>query len=154
MSVSGRLAHEYAERCDGIARAMSRAHSRLFRMSNGKFWSRLRHVPLVQLQIVGRKTGMPRSVMVLAVRDGEAILVCGSNAGHHRPPSWSLNLKSSGSATVLENGRRWDAISEELAGIERASVWAMLVRSYPDFEDYDRRSNRELPIFRLSPKVK
>ena len=66
----------------------------LYRLSRGRLFGNFGGWPVVLLTTTGRKSGEPRTAPVIFMRDGEGLVVIGSNAGNSRPPAWSLNLKA------------------------------------------------------------
>jgi deazaflavin-dependent oxidoreductase (nitroreductase family) len=150
MTVTGRIANFGSNRLDGVARAIGRAHTRLYRRFGGRRFTRWLGKPAFLLTVRGRKSGEPRSVMLILVRDGDDLIVCGSNAGNADTPNWYRNLQAAGEATVKVGHEEWAVRSRELDGAERERAWELLCAAYPDFPTYQRHTDRLLPISRLT----
>jgi deazaflavin-dependent oxidoreductase (nitroreductase family) len=86
--------------------------------------------------------------------DGDRLVVIGSNAGNRRPPAWSLNLVAHPDAEV-EIGRERRRVRARVAeGDERALLWRrMNEERYEGFDDYDRRTSRDIRLFVLEPRA-
>jgi deazaflavin-dependent oxidoreductase (nitroreductase family) len=109
--------------------------------------------PTFVLDVVGRKSGDPHPVMLMLVRRGDDVIVCGSRGGHPETPNWYKNLAAAGKAHVEVGDERWAVDFRELAeGPERDECWKLLVAAYPDFESYQELTSRRLPVAVLSRK--
>ncbi len=150
MSVTGRIANFGSSRLGAYSRWQGRVHARLYKRFGGRRFARWLRKPAFLLTVRGRTTGQPRDVMLMLVRDGDDLLVCGSNAGNPETPNWYRNLQAAGEAEVTVDGERWAVRSHELEGAERAAAWELLCAAYPDFRTYERQTDRVLPISRLT----
>jgi len=146
VTVTGRMANFGSRFLGPIARAQGRMHARLYRRFGGRRFTRWLGRPVFLLTVRGRSSGEPRSVVLILVRQGDDLLVCGSNAGNPRTPNWYLNLRAAGEATVAVGGETWPVTARELDGEERAAAWATLTAAYPDFPTYQRLTDRALPV--------
>src|SRR3954447_18531560 len=72
----------------------------LYRATRGRIGGRVGRAPVLLLTTTGRKSGAQRTAPVLYMRDGERLVVIGSNAGNVRAPAWALNLKATPEASV------------------------------------------------------
>jgi deazaflavin-dependent oxidoreductase (nitroreductase family) len=86
------------------------------------------------------------------MRDGERLVVIGSNAGNPRPPAWSLNLEANPEATVQVGGRRSDMRARVAEGDERAQLWRRMNEHYAGFDEYRARTQRDIRLFVLEPR--
>lgn len=146
MSISGRLANLGSNHLGPVARWQGRVHARLYgRFGGTRFGSWLRK-PVFLLTVRGRKSGEPRPVMLMLVRRGDDVLVCGSNGGNRQTPNWYRNLVAAGEASVTIGADTWEVTSREVEGAEREECWELLVAAYPDFATYDAHTDRRLPI--------
>src|SRR3954451_21741285 len=72
----------------------------LYQISRGRIGGRVGRAPVLLLRTTGRKSGAKRTAPVLYMRDGERLVVIGSNAGNVKPPAWALNLRANPEGTV------------------------------------------------------
>lgn len=108
--------------------------------------------PLCYLTVRGRKSGAPRTVPLLHVRDGERIVVIASNWGRRDHPAWALNLDAAGEASVSLPGDEPRALgSRRATDEERERYWREALRIWPGYEGYRRRVRREVRMFVLEP---
>ncbi|MCF8607443.1 nitroreductase family deazaflavin-dependent oxidoreductase [Gordonia sp. HY442] len=105
-------------------------------------------LPSVTMTVVGRKSGQPRTTTLLAVPDGDDWLITGSYFGGPKAPAWVFNVRAAGTVTI--RGIEFSAV--ELSGDARASAWETLRAVWPNFDLYEQRTERVIPVFRLSPR--
>ncbi|HVL94562.1 MAG TPA: nitroreductase/quinone reductase family protein [Solirubrobacteraceae bacterium] len=135
------------------ARLLSRAHARLYAATRGRALGRwFGGAPVIVLETTGRRTGRRRATTVICVRDGGRYLVCAANAGADPMPAWCLNLRASGSGTVVDGGRRVRVRPRELRGDEREDAWRRFAGRYPALDDYARYTQRRFPLVWLEPE--
>jgi deazaflavin-dependent oxidoreductase (nitroreductase family) len=103
----------------------------------------------------GARTGQERSVSVRRfAEDGGAILVVGSKAGNASHPAWFINIaKSPDSVWIDVRGKRVKVTPTSLTGEERARAWKRIVAEAPNFGQYELKTDRELPVVRLTPSA-
>src|SRR5436305_836993 len=101
------------------------------------------------LTTTGRRTGLPRSTVLMAVPDGGSLILIGSNFGKPGHPAWSANLKTNPEATVHLRGHAFPVTATLLAGDERAAAWATATKMWPPFDVYADRAGREIRVFRV-----
>ena len=108
-------------------------------------------LPSVTMVIAGRKSGLARTTTVLAAPVGAGWLVAGSHFGGPTTPAWVFNLRAAGELSIDGPDGLIPARSSELDGVERAAAWQELLAVWPNFENYERRTSRQIAIFRLTP---
>lgn len=145
-TISGRVANFLSTRLDPIARAFSRNHVERYRASGGTKATEFRGRPVFLLDVVGRSSGEPRPVMLMLIRDGDDLLVAGSNGGNPDTPNWYRNLMAAGGAHVEVEGERWAVTARQVEGAERERRWELLVAGYPDFASYQELTDRQIPV--------
>ncbi|RDI65631.1 nitroreductase/quinone reductase family protein [Nocardia pseudobrasiliensis] len=152
LSITGRLTNFGSTHLGAVARLQGRLHSRLYaRFGHTRFRTFLGR-PLFRLTIVGRKSGQPRSVMLLRLHDGDDLIVVGSFSGNPRTPNWWLNLVAAGTATAEADGRAWPVTVRVVTDpTEYDRRWQALTEFYPDLATYRELSTRRFPIAVLSP---
>lgn len=104
------------------------------------------------LQVPGRRSGILRTTPLLTVPHGDGWLVVGSNWGAPEPPAWAANLRAAQDPTITYRGRTLAVDARELTGPERDEKWAVAVAGWPNYATYADRTDRELPLFWLTPR--
>lgn len=133
-------------------RLIGRLHAWLWRVTRGRFVDSIGTAPFILLNTKGRKTGRYRTNPVLYLEDGGDLIVVASFGGNDMHPAWYLNLEDSPEAEVMIRGERRRVSSRKLSIDEKKLIWPRLVKLYPQFEIYQQRTNREIPLLRLTPK--
>lgn len=121
----------------------------LLRFSRGRY-SMSPGQPILLLVSTGAKSGKPRATPLLYLRDGDRLVVIGSNGGRDYHPGWCYNLRAHPLATVYCAGQVARYRAHEAQGDERAALWAKAVAFFDGFELYERRTERHIPVFVLT----
>ncbi|GEM29286.1 hypothetical protein NN3_02930 [Nocardia neocaledoniensis NBRC 108232] len=126
---------------------------RLVRRLSGGRWGvlDLAGLPSIEVTVVGRKSGQPRTTSLLCVPDGDGFYLVGSNWGKPQHPAWSANLRAARTASVRYNSSAPFPVSvAEITGVERKRVWDLVVEFWPGYEmEFELSGGREFRIFRL-----
>ena len=107
-------------------------------------------LPNIMLTAIGRKSGKPRDTPLLCVPDGDDILIAGSNFGGTFEPIWVKNIESNPEVTVRFDEETSARVARRLEGDEREAAWQHMMKTWPNFARYERRTDREIKVFRLT----
>ena len=107
--------------------------------------------PTLVLETIGRKSGEPRLSPLLFARDGDSVIVVGSNFGQQHHPAWTGNLLAHPRAQVVTGGVEIPVVAELLTGAEADAGWQKMVDTTPAYATYKTRTDREIRVFRLTP---
>jgi len=129
----------------------SGAHAGVYRASSGKLFGRMGKSPILLLNTVGRKTGKKRTSPLLYVLDGEDFVIVASKGGAPTHPAWYLNLMANPNATVEVGDQEVRVRAEEVDPEEKARLWQKMVEMYPTYDDYQKKTEREIPLLVLHP---
>jgi F420H(2)-dependent quinone reductase len=124
----------------------------LYRLSRGRIGGRVGRIPVLLLTTTGRRSGQQRTAPVVFMKDGERLVVIGSNAGNTRPPAWALNLRANPDASVEVRADRRDVRARVAEGEEREDLWRRINQEYSGFDDYKARTSRDIAVFVLEPR--
>ncbi|MGO9753668.1 MAG: nitroreductase/quinone reductase family protein [Solirubrobacteraceae bacterium] len=110
--------------------------------------------PLLHLHTIGAKSGQPRTSVVMAFFDGDdAWLVVASRGGTAGHPSWFLNIAANPDRVEVEvQGRKAAVTAQTLGGEERVVAWERITTTQPRFAGYQRKTDRQLPVVRLTAR--
>ncbi len=132
-----------------VQSTFSRMHARMFRVTGGRFLPRWFGMPVLVIEVVGRRSGELRRTPVIYIEDGGDPIVIAAAGGSDWVPKWWLNLEAAGEA-VVEIGRSRRAVTAVLLeGEERARVWRAFAKAFPTLEEYARTTDRRFPVVRL-----
>jgi deazaflavin-dependent oxidoreductase (nitroreductase family) len=98
------------------------------------------------LTTTGRRSGEPRTVPLIYGRHGDDYLVVASKGGSDQPPAWYVNLEADPHAEVQVWGDRFPVRARTASPDEKPELWRIMVAEWPDYDDYQRRTDREIPV--------
>jgi F420H(2)-dependent quinone reductase len=129
----------------------TRAHVALFRASRGRLGRHWRGAPVLLLNHIGRKSGQPRTLPLIYLKDGQNLVLVASKGGSHKHPVWWLNLRERPSTTVELDGDKRAVVARQASAEEKERLWPRLCEIYSPYEDYQRRTERDIPVVILEP---
>jgi deazaflavin-dependent oxidoreductase (nitroreductase family) len=103
-------------------------------------------VPTLLLSTIGRKSGNSLTLPLIFGRSGEEYVVIASKGGAPNHPSWYLNLDSNPEVQVQVKGDKFKARAHTARGDERKPLWKMMVGIYGPYEQYQKKTEREIPV--------
>jgi deazaflavin-dependent oxidoreductase (nitroreductase family) len=123
----------------------------LQRLSGGRM--KMNGQPLLLLDTVGARSGQSRTSIIAQFPepDGSTLIVA-SFGGAATHPAWYFNLAKHPDRVFIErDGRRVRVQPTSLSGDERDAAWRRIVTVAPGFGEYQRKTDRQIPVIRLSP---
>lgn len=133
-------------------RLMSRANTWIFRATAGRLGSHfLRGAPVCLVTMKGRKTGQKRTVPLIYLQDGSDYVIVASKGGMDEHPLWYRNLVANPDAEVEIGRDRIPVRARTASPAEKGRLWPRLLEIYPDYADYQARTEREIPVVVLQP---
>ncbi|UMP03414.1 nitroreductase family deazaflavin-dependent oxidoreductase [Amycolatopsis sp. EV170708-02-1] len=122
-----------------------------FRRNDGKVGGPFAGAPLLLLHTTGARSGKPRVNPMMYLADGGRYLVFASKAGSDRNPDWYWNLRAEPRARIEVGDRTLDVRAVELDGAERDEKYQVQAEHYPGFAEYQRMTDRVIPVIALVP---
>ena len=125
---------------------------RLLKLTHGRLFDTARGGrKVLLLTTTGRKSGQPRTVVLVYTRDGEYFIVFASNQGKDRPPAWWLNLQKDPNAVLHVKGQKFNVIARKATDLEDARLWPKAMAYNSHWEEFRARAKRHLPLVILRP---
>lgn len=124
----------------------TKLHRAVYEKSDGRLMARLVGIDMLLLTTTGRKSGEPRTLPLACFRDGDDLVVVGSNNGQDRPPAWWLNLQAKPEARIRFGREVFDVRAERATGAEHERLWPWLKQQNLQYAKYERRTDREIPV--------
>lgn len=124
------------------------AHVRAYRETNGERGYNWRGTTILLLTTKGRLSGEDRTTPLIFRDDGagEGWVVVASKGGSPDHPGWYKNLEANPEATVQVKGDRIPVRAEAASGNERARLWRRMTEVWPDYDQYQERTDRQIPV--------
>ncbi|MFF7203674.1 MULTISPECIES: nitroreductase family deazaflavin-dependent oxidoreductase [unclassified Streptomyces] len=121
----------------------------LFESSGGSKGTTLRGMPVIILTTRGAKSGKIRKSPLMRVEHEGEYAVVASLGGAPKHPVWYHNVVADPRVELQDGAVRQDMTAREVTGEEKAVWWARAVEAYPDYADYQKKTDREIPVFVL-----
>ncbi|MBM7440295.1 nitroreductase family deazaflavin-dependent oxidoreductase [Streptomyces sp. HB132] len=126
----------------------------LIESSGGTQGTTLRGMPVILLTTRGAKSGKLRKTPLMRVEhDGEYAVVA-SLGGAPKHPVWYHNVRADPQVELRDGTALRDMVAREVTGEEKALWWGRAVEAFPDYADYQDKTDREIPVFVLSAAAK
>jgi deazaflavin-dependent oxidoreductase (nitroreductase family) len=123
----------------------------LYESSGGTEGTTMRGKPVVVLTTLGAKSGKLRKTPLMRVEHDGRYAVVASQGGAPKHPVWYHNLVADPRAELQDGPVRQDMTARELSGEERDLWWARAVEAWPDYAEYQKKTDRVIPVFMLEP---
>lgn len=120
-----------------------------YEASGGQEAGDLRGMPVVVLTTKGAKSGKLRKQALMRVEHDGHYAVVASLGGAPKHPVWYFNIKAEPLVELQDGAVRKDYLAREVTGDEKAAWWERSVAAYPDYADYQAKTDREIPVFVL-----
>lgn len=134
-----------------ILKAFTRAHVFLYRLTGGRLGSSLAGDPICLVTMTGAKSGRRRTIPLMFVPHGDAVLLVASQAGAPSHPAWYHNLVAHPQIEVEQGGQKRTLRARIASSEEKKELWPVCVAHYAPFEDYQKRTARDIPVFVCEP---
>lgn len=110
-------------------------------------------MPVVVVTNKGAKTGAARKTPLMRVEHEGSYAAVGSKGGAPENPVWVYNLRANPDVVLQDGAQTWAMRAREITGEERAIWWERSVAAYPSYADYQKKTDRLIPVFILEPTV-
>ena len=107
--------------------------------------------PVILLTTVGAKTGKIRKTPLMRVEHGGEYAVVASLGGAPKNPVWYHNIKAHPRVELQDGTVNKDYEAREVFGDEKAAWWERAVAAWPDYANYQTKTDRQIPVFVLTP---
>lgn len=141
------LQGEYAPSTSEWARKQAEEYER----TGGSDANLLRSKPIIVLTTQGAKTGALRKTALMRVEHDGRYAVVASKGGAPEHPAWYFNMVAEPHVELQDGEVKRDYRARELAGAEREEWWARAVEAWPDYANYQLKTERVIPVFLLEP---
>jgi F420H(2)-dependent quinone reductase len=123
----------------------------LYESSGGTQGTTLQDRPVVILTTLGAKSGKIRKSPLMRVEHNGCYAVVASMGGAPKHPVWYHNVVADPRVELQDGPARRDMLAREVTGDEKALWWARAVEAFPDYAEYQNKTDREIPVFVLEP---
>lgn len=121
-------------------------HVRVYRQTDGERGYHWRGTTILLLTTTGRASGQERTTPLIHRADEGTWVVVASKGGAPDHPDWYKNLQARPEATIQVEGERIPVKARTADGQERARLWALMTEVWPAYNDYQRKTSRQIPV--------
>jgi deazaflavin-dependent oxidoreductase (nitroreductase family) len=125
-------------------------HVRVYRETGGERGYHWRGTEILLLTTDGRRSGEPRTTPLIHRTDGGRWVIVASKGGAPANPGWYENLMANPEATIQVRGEEISVRASTAEGEERERLWARMAEVWPDYDAYQTRTEREIPVVVLA----
>lgn len=129
----------------------ARTQAEKYEASNGAEANTLRGVPVIVLTTVGARSGGLRKTALMRVEHEGRYAVVASKGGAPEPPQWYFNLRKNPHVELQDGAVKRDYLARELDGAEYDEWWQRAVAVWPDYAEYQKKTDRRIAVFVLEP---
>ena len=119
--------------------------------SGGTEGTELQDKPVILLTTIGAKTGKIRKTPLMRVEHNGEYAVVASLGGAPEHPVWYHNVKAHPRVELQDGAVTKDYEAREVVGDEKAVWWERAVDAWPDYANYQKKTDRQIPVFVLTP---
>jgi deazaflavin-dependent oxidoreductase (nitroreductase family) len=143
----------WADRSWPLLTRLMGAHAKIYRATNGLIGYRVPGAPSVLLlDHVGAKSAKHRTTPLVFARDGQNVILIASKGGYPKNPAWFHNLVANPDTTIQIGSKRMPVHARIATSEEYDRLWKRAVEVYGGYEDYRRRTDRQIPLIVLEPR--
>jgi deazaflavin-dependent oxidoreductase (nitroreductase family) len=121
-------------------------HVRVYRETAGERGFHWRGTTILLLTTQGRNSGEARTTPLIHRVDGDRWIVVASKGGAPENPSWFKNLEADPDAEIEVKGENIAVRASTADGSERDRLWSLMTEVWPAYDDYQARTDREIPV--------
>jgi deazaflavin-dependent oxidoreductase (nitroreductase family) len=128
-------------------------HVKRYRETDGAEGHEWQGTQCLILTTKGRKSGEPRdAALIYGVTPGGAPMIVASKGGADQPPAWFLNLEAEPEVEVQVLADRYTAHARIATPEEKAELWPTMTKEWPPYDEYQAKTERDIPIVVLERK--
>jgi deazaflavin-dependent oxidoreductase (nitroreductase family) len=127
----------------------TQAHVHAYRASRGRIGRTYKGAPVALVDHVGRKSGKRYTSPLIYGTDGDDVIIVASFGGARKDPVWWPNLKANPRTSVQIGGERRAVVARQATPEEKQRLWPKMVSIYAPYEDYQRKTDRDIPVVLL-----
>ena len=121
-------------------------HVQRYRETGGEEGHDWQGTKTLLLTTTGRRSGEPRELPLIYGTSGDDYLIVASKGGADAPPAWYLNLQANPEVEVQVWGERFTAQARDATAEEKTEMWQTMTAEWPAYDDYQKKTDREIPI--------
>jgi len=133
-------------------KAFSSLNEKVYRLTNGRILGKLNGYDVCLVTMTGAKSGKQRVIPLMHVPYKEGVIIVASQGGAPKNPVWFNNLVANPDIEVQYKAKKMKLRARRADAEEKAAVWPICCKHYPDYDIYQNRTGRDIPVFVCEPR--
>jgi deazaflavin-dependent oxidoreductase (nitroreductase family) len=125
---------------------LNEEHVRVYRETNGERGYIWNGAPILLFTTKGRKSGLPRTIAIIYTQVGDSQVIIASKGGSPTHPKWYLNIQDDPNVEIQIKGETFKAKARTAESPEREQLWAEAMKTWPNYDIYQSRTERRIPV--------
>lgn len=130
----------------------SRLNVWVYKLTRGLLMGKFQGRPVILVSMTGAKTGKKRTIPLMYVPYKDGVIVVGSQGGAPKSPVWVKSIQQNPEVVVQYRGNKMELKARQADDAEKAAVWPTCVEWYAPYQDYQGRTDRNIPVFICEPR--
>ena len=130
-----------------VLKLFTRLNVAVYKLSGGRLMGRLAGMPILLVEMTGARSGKRRTIPLMYVPDGDHFLLVASQGGAPKHPVWYYNLLKHPRVLITFAGTTREMHARLATAEEKQALWPTCVKYYPPYQEYQERTNRDIPLF-------
>jgi deazaflavin-dependent oxidoreductase (nitroreductase family) len=130
-----------------LLKAFTKFNVFIYKLSGGRLMNTLEGMPIVLVKMTGAKSGKSRTIPLMYVPHDNGLILVASQGGAPNNPAWFHNLCKHPQVEITRDGQTRKLTARRVSDEEKAQLWPTCVKYYPPYEQYQKRTDRNIPLF-------
>ena len=123
----------------------------VYRLTGGRLMNKIRGMDICVVKTKGAKSGKIRYIPLMLVSYQEGVILVASLGGADVHPSWYWNIKAYPEILVFLKGKKLNLVAKQVSDDKIAELWTLICSFYPPYDAYQKRTERNIPVFNCQP---
>ena len=123
----------------------------VYKLTAGRLMGTFQGRPVVLIEMTGAKSGKKITIPLMYVPHENGVIIVGSQGGAPKSPVWVKSVQKNPQIVAQYKGKRMNLVARQVDDEEKARLWPTCVEHYHEFDDYQARTDRNIPVFDCQP---
>ena len=123
----------------------------IYKLTAGRLMGKFQGRPVALIEMTGAKSGKKITIPLMYVPHENGVIIVGSQGGAPKSPVWVKSVQKNPQIVAQYRGKRMNLVARQVGDEEKARLWPICVEHYHEFDDYQARTDRNIPVFDCQP---
>jgi deazaflavin-dependent oxidoreductase (nitroreductase family) len=123
----------------------------VYKLTSGRLMGTFQGRPVVLIEMTGAKSGKQITIPLMYVPHKDGVIIVGSQGGAPKSPVWVKNIQTNPNIVAQYKGKKMKLVARQVSDEEKSELWPTCVQHYHEFDDYQARTDRNIPVFDCQP---